>query len=204
MPEDHEPRIRALLRTEHDETSWMVWVEPAEDGTLVLTHPQLDLPGSSLCVRRMPPEPGTKATLIWKTTKGRSVIECVTLEASGSGSWVVAPAEEDGPDRRTRMRVAFSERLSVRVDGVDVDAVGIDLSESGLRCELLRPVWIEPGTELVLEFCLEDSYMLTRGRVLRAGEGPHGLFEMAVLFDELEEELGARIRLFAAGITREP
>lgn len=204
MLEDHQSRIRALLRTEHDETSWMVWVEPAEDGTLVLAHPQLDLPGSAVCVRRMPPEPGTRVTLTWKTPTGRSVVECVTLEAAASGSWVVAPAGENGLDRRTRMRVAFSERLNVRVDGVDVDAVGIDLSESGLRCELLRPVWIEPGTELVLEFCLEDSYMLARGRVLRASEGPHGLFEVAVLFDELEADLGARIRLFAAGIPREP
>lgn len=198
------PHVRALLHTENDPTPWLVWAHEEEDGTITLSLPELGLPDSDVVLCRLPPEPGSVVTLTWKTATGRCDVDCVVLEEAADGAWLVTPRSPHPPDdRRHRMRVAFAEHLSVRVDGSDVHAVGVDLSLSGLRCELLQPVWIAPGTELALEFAIADSYVLARGRVLRCGEGPHGLHEVSVAFDSLTPGFESTICEFADHLARE-
>ncbi len=111
---------------------------------------------------------------------------------------VMVPSASSGPhsvvqrrsDRRRAHRARLGATVTITVAGKLVDALGLDVSQGGMRVVANMPARV--GDEVSLVFFLESEgardIVSARGTVQWCGEGKRGLSMFGVRFTTIDED----------------
>ena len=123
-----------------------------------------------------PPPVDDQLILMWPTPVGICQV-LVSFGGKNEDIWRLQPlATPQRTERRRHDRVPSNIKGVVSAGDAPTDAVVLDVSESGVRCEVQHPFGI--GEEVEVAFELADGHLLrTRARVVRV--------ELGLEFDDL-------------------
>jgi len=89
-------------------------------------------------------------------------------------------------DRRRAHRARLGVTVTITVAGKLVDALGMDVSQGGIRVVASMPARI--GDEVSLVFFLDGDIVSARGTVQWCAEGKRGLAMFGVRFTTIDED----------------
>lgn len=192
-----ERNARVEIRLDRQDTLLQAWVEDVNVDVLALSLPSTTMPGG---VRLMvqPPAPGREMHVSWSGETGLLERRAVVAgEPDEHGTWRITLEGDPSPvQRRQSPRVPVDGKLGLRIDGRDVFADAVNVSVGGLRGATEEPL-AEVGTEVTVEFDINETYVLSRAKVVRVSPGPDGASDFALSFEGLQETFADRIRAFA-------
>ena len=142
------------------------------------------------------PAVGTSLLVRWRDGD-RVYLLPVDVDAADGERWHLRPTAHASWQHGNRQheRGGFDSILGFRLAGRDVRGRGVDVSEGGLRCELLDdPGETETGDRVAVEFDVVDEYILTFATVVRLRETEHGTTELALKFEGLKPGAADSIR----------
>ncbi|MGY1808841.1 PilZ domain-containing protein [Blastococcus sp. SYSU D00669] len=183
------------------------FVERVDERVLVLTV------GEDRTRRRVRLEPGEQLELIWRGPGEMRVLptELVGVQPSGSRpTWEVRPTGPAGTgQRRSAVRAAFTFAVALRIGQVEVEATGVDLSETGLRCWLplaslagasgedggsTAAAGPAEGTAVVATVHLGSHEVPADAAVVRQRTGEGDRLELSLKFVDLDDRLADAVR----------
>ncbi len=89
-------------------------------------------------------------------------------------------------DRRRALRARLGVTVTITVGGKLVDALGMDVSQGGIRVVASMPARI--GDQVSLVFFLDGDIVSAQGTVQWCAEGKRGLATYGVRFSALDED----------------
>lgn len=187
-----QPATSVMIARPGVATSWLSRVEsldPHDATTLLAVSVPTELGD-------VPPAAGSSLLVRWKDGD-RMYLLPVDVESADESRWRLRPtahASWQHGDRRHE-RGTFDAVLGFRLAGRDVRGRGVDVSEGGLRCELLDdPGATKAGDRVAIEFDVEDEYILTFASVVRLRATDDGTTELALRFEGLKPGAADSIR----------
>ena len=140
---------------------------------------------------------GEEATVLWLSEEGARALpaEVATVERGAAPRWhlrVVGPTES--VQRRQAVRARVTARLTLLLNGVDLDGDLLDLSEGGVRA-IVDPYGVTPapGSVLGVTVQLEDGPLAARAEVVRQ-QNVNGRWALSLRFLALPEREQDRLR----------